>query len=261
MPRANRYIVPGQIYHVTHRCHDRSFLFKFGKDRDAYRSMLRDRLERFPISVLGYCLTSNHTHLLLKVDGLAHAVLARFMQTLEGDFAQHYNLRKRRKGAFWSDRYHAVMIDSGEYLWRCLRYIDLNMVRAGVVKSPAEWAWCGYQEIAGSRKRYRVLDRAALVAALAPGQRWEDVSKHYEETVQRALQEEHLKREACWTESLAVGGRTFIEQVRSRIPNRMELETVQDNGVWLVREAPGAYSAFSASKRGSKDAKQFYSLT
>ena len=261
MPRANRYIVPGQIYHVTHRCHDRSFLFKFGKDRDAYRSMLRNRLERFPISVLGYCLTSNHTHLLLKVDGLAHEVLARFMQTLEGDFAQHYNLRKRRKGAFWSDRYHAVMIDSGEYLWRCLRYIDLNMVRAGVVKSPAEWAWCGYQEIVGSRKRYRVLDRSALVAALAPDKRWEEVSRHYVETVQRALQEEPLKRESCWTESLAVGGRTFVEHIRSRISNRMDVETVCNDGVWLVCETPNPYSPFLTPKRGSKDAKQAHPLT
>ena len=255
MPRANRYVVPGQIYHVTHRCHDRSFLFKFSKDRDAYRAMLRDRLERFPIQVLGYCLTSNHTHLLLKVDGLAHEVLARFMQTLEGDFAQYYNLRKKRKGAFWSDRYHAVMIDSGEYLWRCLRYIDLNMVRAGVVASPADWEWCGYQEIVGLRRRYRILDREALAEALAPDRGWDDVSKHYAETVRGALRGQRLQREACWTESLAVGGQAFIERMSSCIPNRMAVERVEVDGLWLVRELSGSYSAFSTPKRGSKHAK------
>jgi putative transposase len=84
MPRANRYIVSGQIYHITHRCHNRTFLFKFAKDRDGCRSLLRDRLGRFPVSCLGYCITSNHTHLLLKVEGIAEQVLGRFMQTLEG---------------------------------------------------------------------------------------------------------------------------------------------------------------------------------
>ncbi len=256
MPRANRYIVSGQIYHVTHRCHDRSFLFKFGKDRDAYRAMLRARVKRFPIQVLGYCLTSNHTHLLLKVDGLAHEVLARFMQTLEGDFAQYYNLRKKRKGAFWSDRYHAVMIDGGEYLWRCLRYIDLNMVRAGAVASPADWEWCGYHEIVGLRKRYRLLDREALAEALAPDRGWEDVSRHYAETVREALHGASLRREACWTESLAVGGKAFTESMSSRIPNRIAVEQVQTDGLWLVREVSNAYSAFSPQKRGSKGTKR-----
>jgi REP element-mobilizing transposase RayT len=67
MPRANRYVLPAQVYHITHRCHDRSFLFRFAKDRDLYRAMMRERAERFAVAVLGYCLTSNHTHLLLKL--------------------------------------------------------------------------------------------------------------------------------------------------------------------------------------------------
>ena len=100
MPRANRYILPGFTYHVTHRCHDRSFLFRFARDRDVYRKMLRERLSRFPISLFTYCITSNHVHLLLRVSEGAEGSLSRFMQTLEGDFAQYYNIRKKRKGAF-----------------------------------------------------------------------------------------------------------------------------------------------------------------
>ena len=52
MPRANRYIVPGAIYHVTQRCHDRAFLFRFAKDRDVYRTMLRERLARYPVTAV-----------------------------------------------------------------------------------------------------------------------------------------------------------------------------------------------------------------
>lgn len=131
MARANRYIEPGHTYHVTHRCHDRAFLFRFAIDRQAYRMMMRERCPAYGISLLHYCITSNHTHLLLRVhDGTVES-LARLMQPLEGDFAQAYNTRKNRSGAFWSDRYHSVMIQSGRHLWRCMAYIDLSMVRAG----------------------------------------------------------------------------------------------------------------------------------
>jgi putative transposase len=116
MPRANRYILPGVAYHLTHRCHDRSFLLKHGVDRTLYRQMLRERLGRHPVSLLGYCITSNHTHLLLVAQD-SEADISRFMQSLEGDFAQAYNLRKKtRSGAFWGDRYHAVMVDTGAAL-------------------------------------------------------------------------------------------------------------------------------------------------
>jgi hypothetical protein len=51
MPRANRYIVPGQIYHLTHRCHNQAFLLRFGIDRESYRKWLREGLERHGVGL------------------------------------------------------------------------------------------------------------------------------------------------------------------------------------------------------------------
>ena len=62
MPRANRYILPGRIYHLTHRCHDREFLFRFAKDREGYRRRLRDAALSSKASLLSYSITSNHVH-------------------------------------------------------------------------------------------------------------------------------------------------------------------------------------------------------
>jgi hypothetical protein len=59
------------------------------------------------------------------------------MQEIEGQFAQAYNRRKKRSGSFWEGRYQCTMIEPGPYLWRCMVYIELNMVRAGVVRHPA----------------------------------------------------------------------------------------------------------------------------
>ena len=113
--------------------------------------MMRERLNVFGISLLTYGITSNHVHLLLTACGSEEDGISRFMQSLAGDFAQAYNIRKKRSGAYWGDRYHATMIDGGEYLWNCMKYIDLNMVRAGVVDHPQQWAWTGYQELMGQR--------------------------------------------------------------------------------------------------------------
>ncbi|MBS3763693.1 MAG: transposase [Planctomycetes bacterium] len=63
MPRANRYILPGHPYHLTHRCHDREFLLRFQRDRDTYRKWLREGMSRHGVAVLGQCITSNHVHL------------------------------------------------------------------------------------------------------------------------------------------------------------------------------------------------------
>lgn len=58
MPRENGYMLPGFVYHVTHRCHDRSFLFKFALDCDEYRRMLLKHLRAFLVSLLNYCIHS-----------------------------------------------------------------------------------------------------------------------------------------------------------------------------------------------------------
>ena len=66
MPRANRYIQPGCLYHLTHRCHDRRFLLRFARDWNEYQKRLRQAVNKSPVSLLNYCITSNHTRLLVE---------------------------------------------------------------------------------------------------------------------------------------------------------------------------------------------------
>ncbi len=69
------------------------------------------------------------------------------MQLITGRTAQDYNTRKQRRGAFWKDRYYATAIDTNTYLFRCMVYIDSNMVRTGAVSHPTLWDVTGYTEI------------------------------------------------------------------------------------------------------------------
>ncbi len=136
MPRANRYFVPGQIWHITHRCHKKECLLKFKRDRERWLYWLFEVKKRFGLTILNYIVTSNHIHLLVQ-DG-NNGPIAKSMQLIASRTAQEFNVRKNRHGAFWEDRYHATAVDSGYHLINCLIYIDLNMVRAGVVKHPSE---------------------------------------------------------------------------------------------------------------------------
>ncbi len=110
---------------------------------------------------LNYAVTSNHIHLVVygKDDS---ETIPRSIQLLAGGTDQEYNQRKKRKGAFWEDRYHATAIETGEHLLRCLLYIDLNMVRAGVVSHPEQWPHGGYNEIQRPRRKNILIDYDTL---------------------------------------------------------------------------------------------------
>ena len=97
MPRANRHYIPGGVWHITHRCHNRDFLLKFECDRQRWRFWLFQARKRFELSVLNYTVTSNHVHLLIRDS--EPSVIAQSMQLIAGRLAQEYNTRKGRKGA------------------------------------------------------------------------------------------------------------------------------------------------------------------
>ena len=214
--------------------------------------MLRKRLDPFGISLFTYCITSNHTHLLLRARDDTTESVSRFMQSLEGDFAQYYNLRKRRFGAFWWDRYHAVMIQDGRHLWRCLKYIDLNMVRAGVVSHPSEWEWTGYRELMGERRRNRLIDLPMLCRVLELDQPdgIDGFRQQYRLAIEEAIARRELKRQSVWTESIAVGDQEWADALGGRIRNRRRVvveEDADDPGLWCVREQHPGYSSMEQS--------------
>ncbi len=90
--------------------------------------------KRFGLCVLDYIVTCNHIHILVKDTG--SNAITESLQRIAGRTGQQYNQRKNRQGAFWEDRYHATAVQTDEHLYRCMVYIDLHMVRAGVVKDP-----------------------------------------------------------------------------------------------------------------------------
>lgn len=224
MPRANRHFIPGQIWHITHRCHERDFLLKLAKDRRRWAKWLREAKVRYELSVLNYIVTSNHIHLLVLNDAGKDAI-PRSMQLIAGRTGQEYNLRKKRKGAFWEDRYHATAIEADNHLLRALIYIDLNMVRAGVVSHPSEWPDSGYHEIRSPRRKCAVIAYQKLVEK-AGFQSYETFKKAHKEWLEEALRDNRPVRQGEWTESIAVGSERYTAKIQEKLGIRAKGRTI-----------------------------------
>ena len=108
MPRAHRHYIPGLAWHITHRCHKQEFLLRFERDRKRWLYWLFEAKKRYGLCVLNYIVTSNHVHLLV-VD-TEKDVIAKSLQLVAGRTAQEFNRRKKRKGLFGEDRYHATAV-------------------------------------------------------------------------------------------------------------------------------------------------------
>ncbi|MBT6275184.1 MAG: transposase [Chromatiales bacterium] len=237
MPRALRCYLPGYVWHITHRCHGREFLLRAARDRTVWRKWLLEATRRYGLCVLNYVATSNHVHLLIH-DSAGDGRVSAAMQLLEGQAAQAYNRRVGRHGAFWEDRHHAVAVETGSHLWRCLIYIDLNMVRAGAVEHPRDWIHGGYHELQGGRKRYRVLDLERL-AELLNCATVDDLCDSHCAHVEAALRSP-IVREPIWTESIAVGSKSFVTAIEARFGlsgDRVRLSEAESSYV-LKEESP-----------------------
>jgi putative transposase len=240
MPRANRHYVPGCVWHITHRCHKKEFLLKFGRDRRRYLQWLFEAKKRYGLSVLNYMVTSNHIHLLVR-DNRERDVIPNSVQLIAGRMGQEFNQRKNRKGAYWEDRYHATAVETDRHLIQCMVYMDLNMVRAGVVGHPSEWRFSGYNEIQAPRERYALIDYGELRQLLS-FRGMDGLADAYRGWVEDALRGNGHLRDGKWTGSIAVGSEAFVTATKEKLGLRAKgREVVGGEGSYVLQESPAPY--------------------
>jgi putative transposase len=247
MARANRHHIPGYVWHITHRCHKREFLLKFDKEK-VWRKWLFEARKRHGMCILNYTITSNHTHLL--VLDKKENVIPKSIQLIAGRTGREYNRRKKRKGAFWEDRYHATAVQTGNHLIQCMVYIDLNMVRAGVVEHPKDWEFGGYHEIQQPRQRYTLIDREMLchlLGILDEELLAETIRKWIDET----LSKESICRETKWTKSIAVGDVSFVMETKKALGAKaLGRNTLGEDSNFQLRESVEPYNSLFPPEKG-----------
>jgi len=157
MPRLPR-VQPADVpAHIVQRGNNRSPCFFADGDYACYLHWMGLAALRTRVAIHAYALMTNHVHILASpsTDG----GLARMMQQLGRNYAGTINRKYARTGSLWEARYRASLVESETYLLEVYRYIDLNPVRAGLVRRAEEYPW------SSARAHLDVdVDRQALIA-------------------------------------------------------------------------------------------------
>ena len=150
MARLPRLILPGQPHPLIQRGNDRQPIFRDERDREQFLAVLRECSLTHKVAVHAYVLMDNHVHLLLTPE--AAAGLSKMMQSLGRRYVGWFNQRHGRSGTLWEGRYRAAMLESAPHLLTCIRYIELNPVRAGLVADSAAYPWSSCAHHLGRRR-------------------------------------------------------------------------------------------------------------
>lgn len=138
MARLARVVAVGVPHHITQRGNGRQLILTSDAERTVYMELLRQAAKLHSLTVLGYCLMSNHVHLVAIPE--KRESLARAMKETHGRYATYWNTTHGKSGHAWQGRFYSCPLDE-VYLWEALRYTELNPVRAGMVEQPELWKW------------------------------------------------------------------------------------------------------------------------
>lgn len=148
MSRIPRITIPGVAHHVTARGNRRAAVFETDDDRRAYLRFLETYCSRYGLTVLAYCLMTNHIHL-VAVPATEHS-LSRALRDAHTVYSLRFNARAQLSGHVWQGRFYSCPMDE-EHLWTAVRYVELNPVRAGLADRAENYPWSSAAAHCGMR--------------------------------------------------------------------------------------------------------------
>jgi len=211
MPRVARIVIAGVAHHITQRGNNRQDVFFVDDDRQVYLDLLHTQCQCYGVSVTGYCLMTNHVHIVgipQTEDALAKAIgRTHFLYT------QYINKMHDRSGHLWQNRFYSCPMDDAHAL-QALCYVELNPVRAGMEKaekagtgtarssrcqspfSPCDYPWSSAAAHCGSETFHPVLDMAQW-RTIMPDAVWREILNQFtddSEIVETLRQHTHTGR-------------------------------------------------------------------
>ena len=218
MARQPRFILPGQPQHVIQRGNNRQPIFATARDYEFYLEKLMRAASEHDCQIHAYVLMTNHVHLLVspaRIDGLG-----KMMQMLGRYYVQYFNYNYQRTGTLWEGRYKSSLISSEQYLFTCMRYIELNPLRAGMVEEPSEYHWSSYHHNALGKSDALIQPHLEY---LKLGKTSAEQQRSYQALFEIPLELKmlHEIREStnkCWT----LGDSQFKQSVAQQLARRVE---------------------------------------
>jgi len=220
MARLPRFVIPGQPQHIILRGNNRSEIFCADADYRFYLEKLQLACDKHSCDIHAYVLMTNHVHLLITPH--AEQSLPKAMQMLGRYYVQYYNTCYQRTGTLWEGRYKATLIDTETYLLTCMRYIELNPVRAGMVSHPSAYPWSSYHHNALGQPNglvtpyleYRRLGKTDQERQVA----YRQLFKHH--IPEKSLTEIREATNKAWV----LGNDRFKQRIQKKLERRVEPE-------------------------------------
>lgn len=211
MARLRRLTAPGLPHHLIQRGNNRQAIFADEFDYALFLSELARLGELHGLAVHAYVLMPNHVHLLATPIG--RETLPRVMQSLGRRYVRRFNDRHQRTGTLWEGRYRSTVVETDRYLLACMRYIELNPVRAGLVGEPAQYLWSSHAHQIGLRVDPLITEHAVFWAlGNTPFERQVAYRRVFEH-VQAAGEVEKIRY--ATHHGWALGQQTFAEAIGS----------------------------------------------
>ena len=143
MARLPRLFIKDCPQHLIQRGNNRQAIFFADEDYTVYLDKLKDFSEKYQVKVHAYVLMTNHVHLLVSTEH--EGAISKMMQSIGRYYVLYINKTYQRTGTLWEGRYKSTLVDSDNYLFTVMRYIEMNPVRAGMVDHPVDYPWSSYQ--------------------------------------------------------------------------------------------------------------------
>jgi putative transposase len=151
MARLPRLTVPGYPHHIIQRGNNRQAIFAGNSDYETLLAMFEEHARKLRVAVHGYVLMSNHFHLLATPE--TSDGIPQMMQAVGRRYVRYFNQAQLRTGTLWEGRYKSNLIQAERYLLACMAYMDLNPVRAGLVREPGDYPWSSHLNYVGARNK------------------------------------------------------------------------------------------------------------
>jgi putative transposase len=211
MARPLRIEFPGAFYHVTSRGNERKAVFKSLRDRERFLSYLESATERYGAVIHTYCLMDTHYHLLLETPS---GNLSTIMQHINGAYTTYFNRKRERSGHLFQGRYKAILVEADEYAMELSRYVHLNPVRAGIVKSPEEYKWSSFRYYISNGKAPKWMKTDLILSYLDT--RPKAAMKMYRDFVYAVVDREYESPLAKLPHSVILGSGAFVDEIKER---------------------------------------------
>ncbi len=139
MPRSARITIENACYHIITRGNQKQTVFKDPTDYQKYLLLLSRYKRKYGFRLYCFCLMPNHVHLIIEVDKTNN--LNKIMRGLNLSYTLYFNMRYKKVGHLWQDRFKSKVIEKGAYLLECIKYVENNPMRASLVSSINEYPW------------------------------------------------------------------------------------------------------------------------